>query len=102
MTRLLADSAGKELTFHLADEVFRPPTVKEQARVFRQLIARHGIPIYLKPHQRIMMRVGVLASHIFPDIVMPAITEKSLATPNASFSPAKTIISPATSPHEIT
>jgi len=74
MTRLLSDSAGKELTFHLADEVFRPPTAKAQARVFRQLIARHGIPAYLKPHQKIMMRVGVLASHLCPKLVMPAVT----------------------------
>ena len=74
MTRLLSDSAGKELTFHLADEVFRPPTAKAQARVFRQLIARHGIPAYLKPHQKIMMRVGALASHLFPMLVMPAVT----------------------------
>ena len=74
MTRLLADTAGKELTFHLADEVFRPPTANAQARVFRQLIARHGIPAYLKPHQKIMMRVGALASHLFPKLVMPAVT----------------------------
>ena len=74
MTRLLGDPSGKELTFHLADEVFRPPTPEAQARVFRQLIEQHGIPAYLKFHQRILMRLGSLASRFFPGLVMPAVT----------------------------
>ncbi|MDB4537202.1 bifunctional proline dehydrogenase/L-glutamate gamma-semialdehyde dehydrogenase [Akkermansiaceae bacterium] len=74
MTRLLNDPSGKELTFHLADEVFRPPTPKAQARVFRHLIAQHGIPNYLKFHQRFLMRLGALASRFLPGIVMPSVT----------------------------
>jgi RHH-type proline utilization regulon transcriptional repressor/proline dehydrogenase/delta 1-pyrroline-5-carboxylate dehydrogenase len=74
MSRLLADPAGKELTFHLADEVFRPPGARAQAETFRRLVKTYGIPHYLRPHERIMMRVGAIASRIFPSIVMPAVT----------------------------
>ena len=35
MTRLLQDAEGKELTFHLADEVFRPQSAKVQAAILR-------------------------------------------------------------------
>ena len=74
MSRLLADPAGKELTFHLADEVFRPPSASAQASTFRRLIATHGIPNYLLPHERLLMRIGSLASRFFPGLVMPAVT----------------------------
>lgn len=74
MSRLLADPAGKELTFHLADEVFRPPGVRAQASTFRRLIKTHGIPNYLRPHERAMMRLGAFASRFLPSIVMPAVT----------------------------
>jgi len=74
MSRLLADPAGKELTFHLADEVFRPPSPSTQAATFRRLIKTYGIPKYLRLPQRALMKIGALASRFFPTIVMPAIT----------------------------
>lgn len=74
MSRLLADPAGKELTFHLADEVFRPPGASAQAATFRRLIKTHGIPTYLRPHERILMKLGAFASRFFPALVMPAVT----------------------------
>lgn len=74
MSRLLADPAGKELTFHLADEVFRPPSATAQAATFRRLVKTHGVPKYLRPHERVLMKVGAIASRFFPAIVMPAVT----------------------------
>ena len=74
MSRLLADPSGKELTFHLADEVFRSPTAKQQAATFRRLVAQYGTPDYLRPHQRALMMLGSFASRFFPGIVMPAVT----------------------------
>ncbi|MEN8680235.1 MAG: bifunctional proline dehydrogenase/L-glutamate gamma-semialdehyde dehydrogenase [Akkermansiaceae bacterium] len=74
MSRLLADENGKELTFHLADEVFRPPGAKAQAATFRRLIATHGVPEYLRPHEKILMKLGSFASRFFPSLVMPAVT----------------------------
>ncbi len=74
MSRLLADPDGKELTFHLADEVFRPPGSTAQAATFRRLVKTHGIPKYLRPHERALMRLGVFASRFLPAIVMPAVT----------------------------
>ncbi len=74
MTRLLADTNGKELTFHLADEVFRPPTHRLQAQTFRRLVSTYGAPDYLTGTQRFLMKTGALASHAFPWIVMPAVT----------------------------
>lgn len=74
MARLLADPSGKELTFHLADEVFRPPSSSAQAATFRRLIKTHGIPKYLRSSERILMKVGAFASRFFPGLVMPAVT----------------------------
>lgn len=74
MTRLLQDAESKELTFHLADEVFRPQSAKVQAAIFRRLIKDHGIPKYLKPHERLMMRIGAWTSLMIPELVMPAVT----------------------------
>lgn len=74
MSRLLADPSGKELTFHLADEVFRSPTARQQAATFRRLVAQYGTPDYLRPHQRALMLLGSVASRFFPGIVMPAVT----------------------------
>jgi RHH-type proline utilization regulon transcriptional repressor/proline dehydrogenase/delta 1-pyrroline-5-carboxylate dehydrogenase len=74
MSRLLTDEDGKELTFHLADEVFRPPGSKAQAATFRRLIATHGVPEYLRPHEQLLMKLGAFASRIFPSLVMPAVT----------------------------
>ena len=74
MSRLLADPAGKELTFHLADEVFRPPGAKAQASTFRRLVRTHGIPKYLRPHERFLMLLGSFASRFLPSVVMPAVT----------------------------
>lgn len=76
MARLLADPAGKELTFHLADEVFRPPGAAARAATFRRLIQTHGVPAYLRPHERFLMRLGAFASRFFPALVMPAVTAK--------------------------
>lgn len=76
MSRLLTDPAGKELTFHLADEVFRPPGAAARAATFRRLIQTHGVPAYLRPHERFLMRLGAFASRFFPALVMPAVTAK--------------------------
>ncbi len=74
MTRLLADPNSKELTFHLADEVFRPPTHRLQAQTFRRLVSTYGAPDYLTGTQRFLMKTGAFVSHLFPWIVMPAVT----------------------------
>ncbi|MFT6862570.1 MAG: RHH-type proline utilization regulon transcriptional repressor/proline dehydrogenase [Akkermansiaceae bacterium] len=74
MARLLADPVGKELTFHLADEVFRPPSASAQAAAFRRLVKTHGVPKYLRPHERALMHLGAFASRFLPGIVMPAVT----------------------------
>ncbi len=74
MTRLLADSEGKEFTFHLADQIFRPHTPKEQARVFRRLVQSYGTPDYLNLYERSALRLGAFASRFFPSMVMPLVS----------------------------
>lgn len=74
MSRLLNDPDGRELTFHLADEVFRPPSARAQAATFRRLVKTHGIPRYLRFHERALMKIGAIASRFFPSLVMPAVT----------------------------
>lgn len=73
---LMADTAGKELTFYLTDRILRTPSPARSGALFRALIRTYGLPCYLSPWDRCLMQVGALASTIVPGIVMPAITNR--------------------------
>ena len=73
---LMNDEPGKELTFCLTDQVFRPSEASRSAELFRSLVDRFGIPEHLSPVDRLLMKVGAVASRFAPSIVMPAITRR--------------------------
>lgn len=73
---LMADSAGKELTFHLTDRILRAPSSRRSGQLFRALISTYGLPGYLSPMDRFLMRLGACASSVAPGLVMPAITHR--------------------------
>jgi len=73
---LMNDEPGKELTFCLTDQVFRPSEASRSAELFRSLVNRFGIPEHLSPIDRLLMKVGAVASRFAPSIVMPAITRR--------------------------
>lgn len=76
LSGLMGDAAGKELTFHLTDRILRSPTPKRSGQLFRALLERYGLPSYLSPIDRTLMKIGALASTVAPGIVMPAITKR--------------------------
>jgi len=75
LARMMNDPAGKALTFALADQVFRPPSVTRSARRFRDLVREYGVPAYLPWHERCGMAAAANASTLLPWLVMPVITE---------------------------
>ncbi|MEM9238119.1 MAG: bifunctional proline dehydrogenase/L-glutamate gamma-semialdehyde dehydrogenase, partial [Verrucomicrobiota bacterium] len=89
LSRLMDDQEGKELTFHLTDQVFRPPLARRSAGLFRSLIRRHGIPRYLGTLDLLMMGLGALVSRIVPGLVMPAITRRLIEESREVILPAE-------------
>ncbi len=73
MARLMNDPAGKAFTFAMADQVFRAPSARREAKRFRDLVEDYGVPTYLPLPARIAMRLGGLGSIVAPDLVMPMI-----------------------------
>ena len=78
MARLVEDAPGKQFTVRLADEVFRSHDSTASADRMRRLAAVTGIPHWLAPAQRLMLRVGLWASEYFPALVMPAVEAQFL------------------------
>lgn len=76
MARLMGDGEGKRFTFAMADQVFRAPTAAREARRFRDLVGEYGEPQYLPLAARVAMRMGVIASRVVPEIVMPLVAGK--------------------------
>jgi RHH-type proline utilization regulon transcriptional repressor/proline dehydrogenase/delta 1-pyrroline-5-carboxylate dehydrogenase len=74
MARMMRDPAGKAFTLAMADQVFRPPTVRRSAARFRDLLDGYGVPDYLSLPERVGMRVGAAVSAVLPEVVMPAVT----------------------------
>ncbi|MES2708197.1 MAG: bifunctional proline dehydrogenase/L-glutamate gamma-semialdehyde dehydrogenase [Verrucomicrobiota bacterium] len=73
MARLVEDAPGKQFTVRLADEVFRSRRAAATAGRMRRLAQNTGIPAWLGPVQRGMLRLGLWASEYFPALVMPAV-----------------------------
>ncbi|HEY1120292.1 MAG TPA: proline dehydrogenase family protein, partial [Haloferula sp.] len=74
--RLMGDGEGKRFTFAMADQVFRAPSAAREARRFRDLVEEYGEPQYLPLAARVAMRMGVIASKVVPEIVMPLVAGK--------------------------
>ncbi len=74
LAKMMDDPSGKAFTLAMADQIFRPPSMKRSAAQFRHLVDSFGIPEYLPIHERAAMSVGSTVSAFLPDIVMPAIT----------------------------
>lgn len=71
--RLMEDPKGRAFTFAMVDEVFRSKDAAISAKRWRRLIGALGIPQYPPLPDRLLMRAGELASHVFPGLVMKAV-----------------------------
>ena len=74
--RLVADEAGKRLSMSLADQVLRIRDDHIAAQRFRSLVREHGVPRFVGPIDRTMLRVGALASAVLPRVVMPMVRSR--------------------------
>jgi len=73
LARMMEDADGKAFTLEMVDRVFRSARPAEQARRLRWLLGKFGAPRYLSFADRLMLRIGALASHFVPGLVMPLI-----------------------------
>ena len=56
--RLMTDPAGRAFTFAMVDQVFRSRDPAAEARRWRGLLRAFGVPRYLPPVDRLLMRAG--------------------------------------------
>ncbi len=77
--RMMNDSKGKAFTFAMVDQVFRSKNAAASARRWRGLLRNFGIPTYFSLADRLMIRLGAIASRLLPALVMPAIASKMRA-----------------------
>jgi RHH-type proline utilization regulon transcriptional repressor/proline dehydrogenase/delta 1-pyrroline-5-carboxylate dehydrogenase len=76
MARMVGDSAGKNFTLALADQIFRARSPVRSARRFVALAGALGVPSYLSGPDRALMHLGVIAARIFPRLVIPMIERR--------------------------
>ena len=77
--RLMADSNGKAFTFAMVDEVFRSNNPAVSARRWHRLLKKFGIPAYLPPVDRLLMRAAAFGSLLLPRFVMAAVSRRMRA-----------------------
>jgi RHH-type transcriptional regulator, proline utilization regulon repressor / proline dehydrogenase / delta 1-pyrroline-5-carboxylate dehydrogenase len=76
LARMMDDADGKAFTLEMVDRIFRSQKPALQAARLRDVLRRHGVPGYLSPVQRLLMRLGAAASTVFPGLVMAAISRQ--------------------------
>ncbi|WP_395745644.1 bifunctional proline dehydrogenase/L-glutamate gamma-semialdehyde dehydrogenase [Prosthecobacter sp.] len=74
--RLMNDPAGRALTFAMVDEVFRSHDPAAEARRWRSLLRRHGVPQYPPLADRVLMGLGAAGSLVLPGVVMKAVAKR--------------------------
>lgn len=77
--RLMNDNQGKAFTFAMVDEVFRSQDSHLCAKRWRSLVNFFGIPRFLAPLDRALMKLGILGSHLLPKVVMKAVAARMRA-----------------------
>jgi RHH-type transcriptional regulator, proline utilization regulon repressor / proline dehydrogenase / delta 1-pyrroline-5-carboxylate dehydrogenase len=77
--RLMVDPNGKAFTFAMVDEVFRSRRSVVAARRWRGLLNVFGTPRFMPTVDRVLMRVGALASYCLPGIVMKGVAARMRA-----------------------
>jgi len=82
LAALVTDPALRELTFALTDEVLRFQSNSRGAARFRRIVAEIGVPKSLGPLDRLLMRVGAVASRLLPWIVMPLVRKRIVRESN--------------------
>jgi RHH-type proline utilization regulon transcriptional repressor/proline dehydrogenase/delta 1-pyrroline-5-carboxylate dehydrogenase len=73
--RLTADAGSQAFAMAFCDRVLRPPSARVAARQMRRLVKsamdRDGLPTFLEPTDRLLLRLGAPISSVLPGVVMP-------------------------------
>ncbi len=75
LARMLGDEASRRFTLGLADEVLRIHDPARAAGRLREVVDA-GLPPFLGPVDRVMLRAGAAASRIAPRAVMPLVAAR--------------------------
>ncbi len=76
MAGVVQDSALRELTFALTDEVLRFESPRRAAARFRSIVDDIGVPASLGRVDRLMLRVGAAWAPLVPWLVMPLVRSR--------------------------
>jgi len=76
LQRMMQDPEGMAFTLEFVDRAFRSQNNARRAHALRTLLAKHGIPIFLKWHQRFLMATGATLSQALPDQIMPRVEKQ--------------------------
>ncbi|PQO44969.1 bifunctional proline dehydrogenase/L-glutamate gamma-semialdehyde dehydrogenase [Blastopirellula marina] len=79
LARMMNDAAGKAFTMAMVDETFRSAKPAIQARRWRGLLRKFGLPQYFAWTDRLLLRIASFASVVAPQIVMPLIAARMRA-----------------------
>ncbi len=85
---MLADEGSRRFSLDLADEVLRIRAPRRAARRFRGLVA-DGLPSFLGPLDRTLLRVGAALSAVVPRVVMPLVDRRVRAETTTVLLPAE-------------
>ncbi|MBV8782392.1 MAG: bifunctional proline dehydrogenase/L-glutamate gamma-semialdehyde dehydrogenase, partial [Phycisphaerae bacterium] len=76
MARMMRDEAGKAFTLAMVDRAFRSASPIKQSHRVRDLLDRYGLPHFLPPLRRWMLKSGAAASRWLPAPVMSAMRKE--------------------------
>lgn len=89
MARLLDDPKAKAFTLALTDEVLRIDDPARAARRLHELVADDGLPGFLGPVDRLLLRTGVALAPRLPAVVMPLVERRLRAESGGVILPAE-------------
>ncbi|MEY2419300.1 MAG: RHH-type transcriptional regulator, proline utilization regulon repressor / proline dehydrogenase [Actinomycetota bacterium] len=75
LARMLADDDSRRFTLELADEVLRIHDPRRAAARLREVV-HEGMPPFLGPLDRFMLKTGAAAAHVVPRVVMPMVASR--------------------------
>src|SRR5688572_23837029 len=87
LARMLADDASRRFTLALADEVLRIHDMRRAAERLREVVD-DGLPPFLGPLDRFMLRTGAAVARVLPRAVMPLVAARVRRETSAVLLPA--------------
>lgn len=89
MARLMEDPRGTSFTLALTDEVLRIDDRRRAALRFRSLVEDGGLPSFLGPVDRLLLKAGATLAPRLPGVVMPLVERRLRAESGGVILPAE-------------